>query len=59
MALPIGSTPVLRGKDATAFIATVYKNASRSVSIVPTPKLEQVSKLIKANASSRKPTIKK
>ena len=56
MAIPIGSTPVLCGKDAVAFITTVYKNANKPVSIVPTPKLKQASKLIKANASSRKPT---
>lgn len=59
MALPIGATPVLRGEEAVRFIVRVHRNANKPVSIVPTPKLGQASKLIQANASSRKPSVKK
>ncbi|AII58752.1 hypothetical protein X792_05140 [Dehalococcoides mccartyi CG1] len=54
MALPISPTPVLRGKEAASFLTRMHENENKPVSIIPTPKLDQVAKLVKEYASSKK-----
>jgi hypothetical protein len=53
MALPIGATPVLRGKEAANFIVNIHKNAKNTVGLTPTPKLAEVDDLVKKNAASQ------
>jgi hypothetical protein len=53
MALPIASTPVLNGRKATKFIAKINEEAKRPVSLTPTPKLVQVTDLVKKHAAHR------
>jgi hypothetical protein len=50
MALPIGSTPVLSGKEATKFMARVHKDSTVPARPTPTPKLARARELIKAYA---------
>ncbi|MBA7610813.1 hypothetical protein ES703_18027 [subsurface metagenome] len=50
MALPIGSTPVLKGEEATKFIAMIHEDAKIPAKLTPTPKLEKARKLIKEYA---------
>jgi len=47
MALPIGITPILRGKDAFRLVKRMCSNGEKTVGLVPTPKLSNVDKLIK------------
>jgi len=51
MALPIGETPILTGKEATEFINKVREEAQKPVEPIPTPKLEKAYELIKGYAS--------
>ena len=57
MALPIGATPVLTGKDAAKFIITLHKDAQKPVSLTPTPKLEKACELIERHAKSQQKHI--
>ena len=51
MALPIGATPVLTGKEAADFIVKLHKDVHKPVSLTPTPKLDKACELIKEHAS--------
>jgi len=51
MASPVTPTPILKGKDAAKFVATLNKNSTRRVSLVPTPKLARLADIIKKNAT--------
>lgn len=57
MALPIGATPVLIGREATEFIITIQKEAKRPARPTPTPKLDEACELIKKYAEYRKKRI--
>jgi len=52
MALPIGATPVLTGKEAAKFMDDLRKDAKKP-GLVPTPKLEQAVKLIEEHAKQQ------
>ena len=47
MSLPIGRTPILRGKEAVKFLTMIHEDAQKPVHLIPTPKLEEAHKLIK------------
>lgn len=53
MALPIGETPVLKGKEVVAFIKEMHEDAGKSVGSVPTPKLDEAYKSIKEYAEHK------
>ncbi len=53
MALPIGATPVLTGKEATEFLTALYRDEQKPVSPTPTPRLAEAEKLIKQYAHKR------
>ena len=50
MALPIAATPVLTGREAAKFIATLHRDAQKPVGLTPTPKLDEARELIKKHA---------
>ena len=54
MALPIAPTPILRGKDAEEFDRKIAEGLKHPVYPVPTPKLENAKRLIKAYAERLK-----
>ena len=54
MALPIGDTPILEGKDAERFAELINNGLKRPATLVPTPKVEEGRKLVKAYANGRK-----
>jgi hypothetical protein len=45
MSLPIGSTPVLRGKQAVEFLKKIYAEENIPAYPVPTPKLKEAERL--------------
>ena len=47
MAQPIGVTPILRGKEATEFLAMIQRDLEKPVGLIPTPKLGKARELIK------------
>jgi len=54
MALPVAPTPVLSGKEAAKFIATIHEEAAKPASLTPTPKLVQARELIRKHAQQQK-----
>jgi hypothetical protein len=58
MALPIGATPVLKGKEAADFIVKLHKDAKKPVNLTPTPKLDKACELIEQHASRRQKRIR-
>ncbi|HVN95191.1 MAG TPA: hypothetical protein VMT62_02070 [Syntrophorhabdaceae bacterium] len=50
MALPIGCTPILKGKEATDFVQRIKKEQTDVRPLVPTPKLESIRRLILKDA---------
>jgi hypothetical protein len=54
MAAPIGATPILEGKEATEWCEKVEKEQDQKLSLVPTPKLEDLRKEIVAGVNSKK-----
>jgi len=54
MALPIGATPVLTGKEAAKFITRIQEEAKNKVGLIPTPKLEEARKLVKQYSENGK-----
>ena len=54
MALPIGATPRLTGKEAEKFIATLNEDANKPAGPVPTPKLKEARDLILKDARQQK-----
>jgi hypothetical protein len=58
MALPIGATPVLKGKEAADFIIAVNKDAQKPVSLTPTPKLKNACELIRKHAERQQKHIR-
>lgn len=54
MAIPIAPTPELSGKEAAAFIKSMYENAKNPVGVIATPKLDQAVQIIRKNASTKK-----
>ena len=57
MALPIGTTPVLTGKEAAKFIARIQEEVKTKVGTVPTPKLGEALELIKQHSENGKKRI--
>jgi hypothetical protein len=53
MALPIGETPILKGREATTFIKRMHKDAQKPVGPIPTPKLDEAYKSIKEYAEQK------
>lgn len=53
MALPITSTPVLKGKEAALFLAKIREEENTLVSLVATPKLKSVRQAV-LNARAEK-----
>jgi len=51
MAIPIAATPVLKGKDANAFLNDVEQKLKKPAKYVSTPKLEQAKELIRKYAA--------
>jgi len=47
MAIPIGATPVLRGKEADRFAELVIESEKHPVKFVATPKLEKARAMVK------------
>jgi hypothetical protein len=58
MALPIGATPVLRGKKAAEFLVTIHADAQIPASLTPTPKLAQACKLIEKHAKRQQKRVR-
>lgn len=58
MALPIGATPVLTGKEAADFMVQLYKDAQKPVGLTPTPKLKEACELIKKHAERQQKHIR-
>ena len=58
MALPIGATPVLNGKEAAEFLAMLHKDAQEPTSLTPTPKLEEACKLIEKHGEHQQKRIR-
>jgi hypothetical protein len=58
MALPIGETPVLTGKEAAKFIKEIHRDAHKQVSLTPTPKLRTARELIKKYAEHQQKCIR-
>ena len=54
MAAPIGATPILEGKEAAEWWEKVEKEQDQKLSLVPTPKLEDLRKEIVASVYSKK-----
>jgi hypothetical protein len=54
MALPIGCTPTLKGKEATEFVKKIRREETDMKPLVPTPKLRSVRKKILSDAKTRK-----
>ena len=54
MALPIGATPRLSGKEAEKFIDTLKKDSDKRVGPVPTPKLQEARDLILKDVRQQK-----
>lgn len=50
MALPIGATPVLRGKRAVEFLEMIHADAAITVTLTPTPKLTKALRSISVYA---------
>lgn len=53
MAKPIGTTTVLTGKEAAAFLTKIHRDSGKKVALTPTPKLERARALIRKHGSSR------
>lgn len=53
MAIPITPTPVLEGEEAEKFWEKVEAEKNQKLSLVPTPKLEELRREILANAKRR------
>ena len=53
MAAPIGATPILEGKEATEWWEKVEKEQDQKLSLVPTPKLEDLRREIVASANKK------
>ncbi|MBF0232870.1 MAG: hypothetical protein HQK65_07510 [Desulfamplus sp.] len=54
MALPIGETPILRGRDAVEFMKRLEADLKRPAYLTPTPKIENARALIRAYAEKLK-----
>jgi len=54
MALPIGCTPVLKGKEAAELLERLKKEESERRQLVSTPKLGSVRKALLADARKKK-----
>ena len=59
MALPIGATPVLKGKEALDFLVTIHKDAQEPTCLTPTPKLGDATKLIKMHVKRQQKRIRR
>lgn len=57
MALPIGSTPILKGRDAKKFDEKIKQDLQRPTRLVPTPRLEEARKLVMEYAVTSKKRI--
>ena len=57
MALPIGLTPILKGREAIKFDERIKKDLHRPTRLVPTPKLEEARKLVIEYAITNKKRI--
>jgi hypothetical protein len=53
MALPIGETPILKGKEANRFLDIVQADMKKPARPIPTPNLHKVQQLIKDDAQRR------
>lgn len=58
MPIPIGVTPVLRGKEATAFLKRLNDDLKSPVGLTPTPKLKDAIKLIRRQHKARQTNIR-
>ena len=58
MALPIGATPVLKGEEATRFIAMIHEDAKTLVKPTPTPKLKKARQLIRKYAKDEQNLVR-
>ncbi len=54
MALPIGRTPILRGKAAESFIEKLKADLKKPICLVPTPKIDTAKKMVLAHAIGKK-----
>ena len=53
MALPIGTTPILRGEEAAKFLVRLHEDAQKPVHLTPTPNLRKARRLAKEYAKQR------
>ncbi|MDQ1317212.1 MAG: hypothetical protein QG588_863 [Candidatus Poribacteria bacterium] len=53
MALPIGNTPTLKGKDAVRFSERIKKDLAKPAKLIPTPKIEEARRAVKEYAAKR------
>lgn len=58
MAQPIGSTPVLKGRDATKFISKIRADAQKPVDLTPTPNLGRARELIREHGERRQKHVR-
>ena len=49
MSIPIGTTPVLKGKEAAEFLKRINDDLNNPVGLTPAPKLKDAIKLIRGN----------
>ena len=52
--IPIGLTPILRGKEAADFLIKLYEDESKPAYPIPTPKLNEAIRLMKEHANRSK-----
>jgi hypothetical protein len=57
MAIPIGETPVLRGKNAAKFLSKVECDLRTPTRFVPTPRLAEVDKLINKHVADKQKRV--
>ena len=54
MAIPIGATPVLKGREAKRFIQLVIESEKHPVKYVATPKLEKAREMVKRYSEKKR-----
>jgi hypothetical protein len=57
MAIPIGETPSLKGKNAARFLSKVESDLRVPTKFVPTPRLAEVEKLIRKHVADKQKRV--
>lgn len=54
MAIPIGATPILKGREADRFITMVIESEKHPIRFVATPKLEKAREMVKKYSEKKR-----